>query len=146
MKSNHLTPELYVTDFKKSLKFYQNILGFIIEYRRENPSFAFLSYQGSHIMIQELDPNEDRAFITGDFEYPLGRGINFQIDTNNIQQINNSLKGRNYPLRRAIQDSWYKVGNVLRGCRQILVQDPDGYLLRFSQDIGEKPVDSIHRQ
>lgn len=145
MKSNHLTPELYVTDFNKSLNFYQNILGFIIEYRRFNPSFAFLSYQGSHIMIQELDANEDRAFITGDFEYPFGRGINFQIDTNNIQQINNSLKGRNYPLRRAIQESWYKVGNVLRGCRQILVQDPDGYLLRFSQDIGEKPVDSIHR-
>jgi catechol 2,3-dioxygenase-like lactoylglutathione lyase family enzyme len=144
MKSNHLKPELYVTDFEKSIDFYHNILGFNIEYRRENPSFAFLSYQGSHIMIQEIDPNEDKAFITGDFEYPFGRGINFQIDTNDIQQINNSLNGRNYPLRRAIQDSWYKVGNVLRGCRQILVQDPDGYLLRFSQDIGGKPVDTSH--
>ncbi|MCX6649527.1 MAG: VOC family protein [Candidatus Bathyarchaeota archaeon] len=141
-----MKPELYVTDFEKSIVFYHNILGFTIEYSRENPSFAFLSYQGSQIMIQELDPNEDKAFITGDFEYPLGRGINFQIDTNDIQQINNSLKGRNYPLRRDIQDSWYKVGNILRGCRQILVQDPDGYLLRFSQDIGEKPVDSIQQR
>ena len=144
MKSNHLKPELYITDFEKSIDFSHNILGFTIEYRKENPSFALLSYQGSHIMIQEIDPNEDKAFITGDFEYPFGRGINFQIDTNNIQQINNSLKGRNYPLRRAIQDSWYKVGNVLRGCRQVLVQDPDGYLLRFSKDIGEKPVNTSH--
>ena len=142
MKSNHLRPELYVTDFKKSLNFYQNILGFIIEYQRENPSFAFLSYQDSHIMIQELDPNEDKAFITGDFEYPFGRGINFQIDTNNIQQLYNSLKDRNYPTRRAIQDSWYRVGDVLQGCRQIIVQDPDGYLLRFSQNIGKKPIGS----
>jgi len=141
MKFNPLEPELYVTDFQKSLNFYNNILGFIIEYQRENPSFAFLSYQGSHIMIQELDLDEDKAFITGSFEYPLGRGINFQIDTNNVQKISDSLKGCRYPLRRDIQDSWYKVNNNLIGCRQILVQDPDGYLLRFSQNIGEKPVE-----
>ncbi len=141
MKSNPLKPELYVTDFQKSLYFYQNILGFTVEYQRENPSFAFMSYQGSHIMIQELDPNEDEAFITGSFEYPLGRGINFQIDTDEVKKICSSLNDCKYPLRRAIKDSWYKVGNVLRGCRQILVQDPDGYLLRFSQDIGEKPVE-----
>lgn len=67
MKSNPLLPELYVTDFKKSLHFYTEILGFMIEYQRENPLFAFLSYQGSHIMIQELDSNEDKAFITGTF-------------------------------------------------------------------------------
>ena len=141
MKSNPLKPELYVTNFQKSLDFYNNILGFTLEYQRENPSFAFLSYQGSNIMIQELDPNEDRAFLTGSLEYPLGRGINFQIDTNDTQKLANSLKKHNYPLRRGIQDSWYKVGDVLLGCRQILLQDPDGYLLRFSQDIGEKPVE-----
>ncbi len=141
MKSNPLKPELYVTDFQISLNFYQNILGFTVEYQRENPSFAFLSYQGSQIMIQELDPNEDKAFITGSFEYPLGRGINFQIDTDDVDRINNSLKDSDYPLRRPIKDSWYKVGDFLSGCRQILVQDPDGYLLRFSQDIGEKQVE-----
>lgn len=41
MKSNPLKPELYVTDFKKSLQFYTEILGFTIEYQRENPLFAF---------------------------------------------------------------------------------------------------------
>ena len=141
MKSNPLKPELYVTNFQKSFDFYNNILGFTPEYQRENPSFAFLSYPGSNIMMQELDPNEDRSFIMGSLQYPLGQGINFQRDTNDAQKLANSLKKRNYPLRRDIQDSWYKVGNVLRGCRQILLQDPDGYLLRFSQDIGEKPVE-----
>jgi lactoylglutathione lyase len=70
MKFNPLKPELYVTNFKKSLDFYKNIMGFIVEYQRKNPSFAYLSYQGSQIMIQELDPNEDRAFITGELEHP----------------------------------------------------------------------------
>ena len=141
MKSSPLKPELYVTDFQKSINFYKNILGFTVEYQRENPSFAFLSYQGSHIMIQELDPNEDKAFITGSLDYPLGRGINFQIDTDNVQKISESLKECKFPLRRGVKDSWYKVDNILSGCRQILVQDPDGYLLRFSQDIGKKVVE-----
>lgn len=140
MKSNPLTPELYVTDFKKSLHFYTEILGFTIEYQRENPLFAFLSYQDSHLMIQEINPNEDKAFVTGDYEYPFGRGINFQISTDNVEELAQSLKSHNYPLRRDLQDSWYKKGNILNGNRQILVQDPDGYLLRFSQHIGEKPV------
>lgn len=91
-------------------------------------------------MIQEIDPNEDDEYITGKFEYPLGRVINFQIDTDNIQKLADSLKSHRYPLRRDIKDSWYKVRNMLHGCRQILVQDPDGYLLRFSEGIGEKPV------
>lgn len=140
MKSNPLVPELYVTDFKKSLLFYTECLGFTIEYQRENPSFASLSYQGSKLMIQEIDPAEDKAFITGNYEYPLGRGINFQIDTDDVKGLADSLKSNNYPLRRDLQDSWYKKRGILSGCRQILVQDPDGYLLRFSQSIGEKPV------
>jgi catechol 2,3-dioxygenase-like lactoylglutathione lyase family enzyme len=115
-------------------------MGFTVEYQRENPLFAYLSYQGSQIMIQELDPNEDKAFSTGNLEYPFGRGINFQINTDNIQGLFDALRARDYPLRREIQDSWYKVGNVLSGSRQIIVQDPDGYLLRFSQDLGEKPA------
>lgn len=135
MKSYPLTPELYVSHFQESFDFYTKILNFTVEYQRENPLFAFLSYQGSHLMIQEFDPYEDEAFLTGSFDYPLGRGINFQIKTDNVQKVYASLKAHDYPLRREIQDSWYRVGHALHGCRQILVQDPDGYLLRFSQDI-----------
>jgi hypothetical protein len=66
-------------------------------------------------------------------------GLSFKRTVrDNVQKLYASLKAYTYPLRREIQDSWYQVGNVLHGCRQILVQDPDGYLLRFSQDIGEK--------
>jgi catechol 2,3-dioxygenase-like lactoylglutathione lyase family enzyme len=133
-----LKPELYVTNFQKSLEFYTKILGFKIEYERQDPLFVFLSYQESPLMIQEIDPNEDDEFITGNFEYPLGRGINFQINTNDVQAIADSLKEHNYPLRKEIKDSWYKVGEILKGKRELLVQDPDGYLLRFSQKIGER--------
>ena len=130
-----LLPELYITDFEKSLYFYVNILGFKLEYQRENPKFGFLSYQGSQLMIQELLPGEQEK---EKMEQPFGRGINFQIETDNIQAIIDSLNKNKYPLKRGIKDSWYRENKVLHGCREILVTDPDGYLLRFSEDIGEK--------
>ena len=37
MKFNPLTPELYVSHFQKSFDFYTKILGFTVEYQRENP-------------------------------------------------------------------------------------------------------------
>ena len=73
-------------------------------------------------------------------EYPFGRGINFQIDTKSIQTIINALNENNYPLKRGIKDSWYGAGNKSFGCREILVLDPDGYLLRFSEELGEKII------
>ncbi len=55
MQFNPILPELYVADSKKSLHFYTEIIGFKLEYSRENPLFAFLSYEGTQIMIQEFD-------------------------------------------------------------------------------------------
>jgi hypothetical protein len=91
-------------------------------------------------MIQELKEQDDEEFMTGKLEYPFGRGINFQIDTNDVGKLSDNLKKENYPLRQDMQDNWYTVGEIQRGKKEILVQDPDGYLLRFSQDIGEKSV------
>jgi hypothetical protein len=91
-------------------------------------------------MIQQ--ENDDEEWHNGKPEYPFGRGVNFQIETDNIQTIIDSLKNNNYPLKREIKDSWYKVKDTLHGCREILVMDPSGYLLRFSEDIGEKPASS----
>lgn len=140
MQFNSLLPELYVSDFEKSLHFYKDILRFKVEYTRESPKFAFLSFEGSQIMIQELNPNEEDEYKVGKFEYPFGRGINFQIDTKDVGKLAESLKQNNYPVRRDVKDSWYRENDMLHGCRQILAQDPDGYLLRFSQSIGTKPA------
>ncbi|EKD62138.1 MAG: hypothetical protein ACD_52C00290G0002 [uncultured bacterium] len=130
-----ILPELYVTDFKESLEFYVDILEFKVEYTRKRPNFAFFSYQGSQLMIQELGPGEKEA---EQLEHPFGRGINFQIGTDNVATIMESLKKHNYSLKRGIKDSWYKAGKTSYGCREILVNDPNGYLLRFSEDLGEK--------
>lgn len=51
MKSNSLVPELSVSDFRKTLEFYTNILGFKIEYQRVDEGFAYLSLGEAQIMI-----------------------------------------------------------------------------------------------
>lgn len=133
MKFNALVPELYVLDFQKSLNFYTTILGFKIEYQRDNPQFAFLSYMESQIMIEEDTENED--WHTGKLEYPLGRGINFQIKTDDAQALIDRLNAARYPLKMGLTDSCYKVKDSMYRYRQFLVMDPDGYLLRFSQPL-----------
>ncbi|MDO8451728.1 MAG: VOC family protein [bacterium] len=137
MKFQSLLPELYVTDFEASIHFYRDIVGFQIEYTRDNPNFAFLSYGKSQLMIQELRPGEKEQEV---LEHPFGRGINFQIETESVQEIIDSLEKNDYPLKRGVKDSWYKGKDMSYGCREILVQDPDGYLLRFSEDLGERRI------
>ncbi len=136
---NPLMPEIYVTDFKKSFDFYAKILGFKFEYGRENPKFAFFSYYGSQLMIQELAPGEREEM---QLEYPFGRGMNFEIDTPDVSVIIKSLEQNRYPLSRGIKESWRDVGiqGKRHGSKEILVHDPDGYLLRFNQDLGEKSI------
>ena len=137
LKFNSLLPELYISNFETSLHFYVDIIGFKLEYKRDNPKFGFLSYQGSQLMIQELVSGEKES---EKMDQPFGRGINFQIEARSVQTIVDSLNKNNYAVKRGIKDNWYRENNTLHGCREILVTDPDGYLLRFSEDLGEKSV------
>jgi len=40
-----------------------------------------------------------------------------------------------------IEEKWYRTGDTMGGNRQFLIQDPDGYLLRFFTHLGDKPVE-----
>ena len=136
MRFNKLIPEIGVKDIRKSLHFYVDSLGFKLEYERKESKFAFLSYNGAQIMIEELNGNWD----TGELEHPFGRGINLQIEADNIEPLLASLKKHNHSLFREPKESWYRTDKYLLGAKEFLVMDPDGYLLRFTQDIGKKKV------
>ena len=136
--SNALVPELYVTDFKKSLHFYTKILGFNIDYQREEEGFAFLSLGKAQIMIDQV--GEGRTWHTGAFEYPLGRGINLQIKVEDIANLYQKLQENDVLIFLEMEEKWYRKNNKEVGNKQFLVQDPDGYLLRFAQDLGEREI------
>ncbi|MBN2441405.1 MAG: VOC family protein [Spirochaetales bacterium] len=134
MKFNKLIPELSVTDINKSKYFYVDILNFKIEYEREEDKFIFLSLNESQIMLEQYNGN----WLTGKLEYPFGRGINFQFEVDDISFLLNNLSKSNYPIFIKPEENWYRVGEIYTGNREFLVQDPDGYLLRFSRDLGEQ--------
>ena len=134
MKFLPIIAELYVVDFKKSLDFYIDILGFKIEYQREESKFALISLEGSQLMIEEVNGN----WSVGKMEKPFGRGVNFQIEVKQIKSLIDSLAKDNHPLFKKVMENWYRQDNKLLGNKEFLVQDPDGYLLRFSEDLGEK--------
>ncbi|MFY3164672.1 hypothetical protein ACOTEZ_05785 [Achromobacter xylosoxidans] len=71
---------------------------------------------------------------------PRGRGVNFEIKVSAIEPLLECLARARWPLYREPEERWYRSDAVEVGVRQFLVQDPDGYLLRFSARIGERPA------
>lgn len=132
MKFNRLIPELSVSDFSKNLHFYTEVLGFEIEYQRTDPDFAFLSFEGAQLMIEQF---HDQGWNVAPLEKPYGRGINFQIECANASRIVSALQRASHPLYRGLKEVWREVEDQRWGEIEFLVQDPDGYLLRFSQSL-----------
>ena len=139
MKWNQMIPEFDVFNLKESLHFYIDLIGFNVVYERIEDKFAFIEFEDVQIMLQEINKSENK-WETAKLEYPLGRGINFQIDVINIDKIYNKLKENKYKIFVDIEEHWYRKDNVLMGCKEFLVQDPNGYVLRFSKDLEEKKV------
>ena len=128
-----LVPELSVSDFERSVQFYTDVLGFEVLFSRD--SFVYLELEEVQFMLQAVSID---GWQTAKLKPPFGRGINFQIELNDIAPLYGQLKEANHPIFQDIKDSWYETGNVLSGQREFLIQDPDGYLLRFCQAIGEE--------
>ncbi|WP_375090314.1 bleomycin resistance protein [Peribacillus sp. RS7] len=131
MKFNALVPELSVSDICESKKFYMDILGFHLEYERVNDKFAFLSLGEAQMMLEEINGSWD----TGELIYPLGRGINFQIDIDDVEKLAAALKRNGINLFREMMENHYESDKGVFVKKEILVKDPDGYLLRFSQSL-----------
>jgi catechol 2,3-dioxygenase-like lactoylglutathione lyase family enzyme len=136
IKYNKLIPELSVTNIDKSAGFYVDLLGFKVEYKRDECKFMFLSLNGSQIMIEQIND----TWNTGELSYPFGRGINFQFKVEDINQLLCKLNNANYPIFVSPKDNWYRVNDKVTGNREFLVLDPDGYLLRFNQHLGFKDI------
>lgn len=133
---NKIIPELSVTNLEKSLDFYKTI-GFKINYDRPENKFVFISLGEIQFMLQEITENDKWSLAP--LKYPFGNGINFQLEVNNLDEIYNNLKNKNYKIAYDIEENWYRQDNEYLGNKEFLVQDPDGYLLRFSEDLGKRP-------
>ncbi|MVN87761.1 VOC family protein [Deinococcus sp. HMF7620] len=116
------------SDLARSLDLYTRLFGFTLHYTR--PGFAYLSLGRVQWMLEQAEP--DKAWQTGPLERPYGRGINFQIQAPDLGALHERLTAASYPLFQPLHTATYAEGDTLHTVRQLLVQDPDGYLLRFT--------------
>ena len=133
-----LVPELDVFDLDASINYWCDVLGFRVAYDRPENGFAYLERGGAQVMLNRRHGNWE----TGPLERPLGRGINFMVFVDNLEPLLASLAAIGWPLFREPHEAWYRIGDRESGNRQFLVQDPDGYLLRFAENLGERPAQS----
>ena len=127
MKFNSLIPELSVSNIERSKLFYQK-LGFSIKYERPENKFCFLEYENNQIMIEEINDN----WNVGKLEYPFGRGLNLSMQVSNIDNFYQNALKNNLPIYKEIQIDKYRVNDRVYEDKEFLIQDPDGYLLRFN--------------
>lgn len=132
-----LVPELIVSDLAASLRFWRDLLGFRVLYGRQAEGFAYLERERAEVMLEELG---DQSWAVGAMAPPFGRGINLQIEAVSLTPMLEALERAQWPLYRQPEERWYRVGVMEAGQRQFLVQDPDGYLLRFAQSLAVRPI------
>ena len=122
-----LIPELSVTDINKTREFYVDILGFKICYERPEDKFIFVEKDGNQIILEQINGN----WNVGKMEYPFGRGINFEMTISDVDAVYERIEKAGIKLFRKMEVKDYECGDEIVHQKQFLVQDPDGYLLRF---------------
>jgi len=130
-----LTPELLVHNLSTSLGFYCDLLGFKVLFERVEQGFVAIGLGEAALMLEQIADNldNDDPWVVGPLDAPLGRGINLQITVDDIELLYQRLLSSGQRLRLPLEDVSYQAGAQLLNVRQFMLQDPDGYLLRFSQ-------------
>ena len=89
---------------------------------------AEMVHEQNQIMIEQINDN----WNTGSLEYPFGRGINISMSISNVEELYNNLKNKNIKIFKELEVHTYRVDDKEYQDKEFLIQDPDGYLLRFN--------------
>jgi hypothetical protein len=111
------------------------VLGFTIAFQREEDRFVYLEREGAELMLEQP---LGRSFVAAELQQPYGRGVNFEIEVSDVDRLHEAVIASGAPVYLPLEEKWYRRDDVLLGNRQFIVQDPDGYLLRFFQDLGTR--------
>lgn len=133
MKTAALVPELYCESIEATLEFYRG-LGFSVAFQRAEEKFAYLKRGDAEMMFEELGAG--RNWLAGPLDHPYGRGVNFQIEVGDADEVFEAAQALSAPVELPLEEKWYRQDDGEAGSRQFVIRDPDGYLLRFYQHLG----------
>lgn len=134
-----LVPELIVSEIADSLSVYTGVFGFRVLYDRPEERFAFLERERAQLMLEQ-PRRRDRLWPRAPLRRPFGRGVNLQIEVSDVEVLHRAVAASRLELILPLEERWYRRGGEEVGNRQFAVADPDGYVLRFFQDLGARPA------
>ena len=137
-----LVPELYIRDIAISRTFYVGTLGFEVLFERPEDGFVYLLREDAELMLDTIDIG--RSWLAAPVRPPYGRGMSLQIWVSDVASLYTRVKADNASIFLELEDKWYRRDGAHFGNRQFIVQDPDGYLLRFAQDLGARTEHPSH--
>jgi uncharacterized glyoxalase superfamily protein PhnB len=132
-----------VADLHRTIPFYRDVLGFehvmsvpagsedtLFHYDPSRPLvYAMLKHGGIELMFQERESLIENVPAFGPAP-EIGATLTFYFRVEDVDAL--ALRLREHcPVVRDLHDTFY-------GMREIYVRDPDGYVLGFSQEIGQK--------
>ncbi len=92
-----------------------------------------------------------RRFRTAPLDPPFGRGVNFQLRVDDVDEVYRRAIDAGAEIVIPIEDRWYRVdvtvpgrgrwhttGPTEAGNRQFVLADPNGYLWRPFRDLGTR--------
>jgi len=126
-----MLPEFRVTDIETSRKFYLD-LGWTIYNERPEDKFILFQMEELYLMVMQLTTSLDSWNGYAPMEPPLGRGMHLQMEVSNVDAIYKRVVNLGIPLFRDLEVNAYREHDKILKCKEFLIQDPDGYLLRFS--------------
>lgn len=147
-----LVPELDVADVARSRRFCIEVLGFQVLFERAAEHFVYLEHDGVELMLQDA-AGPGRRFRTAPLDPPFGRGVNFQLRVDDVDEVYRRAIDAGAEIVIPIEERWYRVdvtvpgrgrwhttGPTEAGNRQFVLADPNGYLWRPFRDLGTRPA------
>jgi uncharacterized glyoxalase superfamily protein PhnB len=132
MKLKALTPNLIVEDVNKTVKYYQETLGFKLGLTLPESGtldFAIMSLDDVTIMFQSM-----KGFVEAFPEYKgqkTGGTLFLYIDVINVDEVYKRVKDAKAEIIVDMNETFY-------GTKEFSIKDCDGYLLIFAEDSVEK--------
>ena len=139
-RNARLIPELEIQNIERSLAFYVSLAGFRVVYERPEERFAFLDRDGACLMLEEA-AGPGRRFHSARLEHPFGRGVNFQIEVDDIDALHARFVAAGAVIQLPLEEHWYRRDASEVGNRQFVAADPDGYLLRFFEGLETRAIE-----